>query len=128
MYKNHCVAVVAPAYNEERFIGQVIRTMPTFIDNIIVVDDCSQDSTSQVAAAQGDHRVLILKTPHNQGVGGATLVFYAMHKGYFFENDMLIQLNLHGVRVKDFTLLPLFLVIKFEGNNLISNINGTYRI
>lgn len=57
-----------------------------------------------------------------------TLVFYAMHKGYFFENDMLIQLNLHGVRVKDFTLLPLFLVIKFEGNNLISNINGTYRI
>jgi glycosyltransferase involved in cell wall biosynthesis len=24
-----------------------------------------------------------------------------IHKGYFFENDMLIQLNMHGLRVKD---------------------------
>lgn len=200
MYKGHRVAVVVPAYNEKKFIQGTIKTMPTFVDDIIVVDDCSTDGTYQAASEVDDSRVIVLRTSQNQGVGGAimtghrkalesgaqiiavmagdgqmdpeylphlldaiieqgydyakgnrflvgeslvampkhrlfgnivltfmtklasgywhvfdpqngytaikaevlrTLDFNAIHKRYFFENDMLVQLNLHGYRVKD---------------------------
>ncbi len=42
------VAVVVPSYNEENQIGEVIKTMPEFVDRIVIVDDCSKDSTSEV--------------------------------------------------------------------------------
>ena len=45
MYEGHSVGVVVPAYNEEGLIGDVIRTMPAFVDCIYVVDDCSTDGT-----------------------------------------------------------------------------------
>jgi len=40
------IAVVVPAYNEEKQIRQVLETMPDFVDRIIVVNDCSSDNTA----------------------------------------------------------------------------------
>jgi glycosyltransferase involved in cell wall biosynthesis len=40
------VAVVVPAYNEEKQIINVLETMPDFVDRIIVVNDCSSDNTA----------------------------------------------------------------------------------
>jgi len=40
------VAVVVPAYNEEKQIINVLQTMPDFVDRIIVVNDCSGDNTA----------------------------------------------------------------------------------
>jgi glycosyltransferase involved in cell wall biosynthesis len=48
MLNNKTIAVVVPAYNEEKQIGHVIESMPDFVDKIIVVNDCSSDSTSNV--------------------------------------------------------------------------------
>lgn len=45
MYRDHTVGVVIPAYNEEGFIGDVIREMPEYVDSMFVVDDCSTDGT-----------------------------------------------------------------------------------
>ena len=45
MYEEHTVAVVVPAYNEEGFVGTVIETMPSFVDRVYVIDDCSTDGT-----------------------------------------------------------------------------------
>ena len=42
------VAVVVPAYNEEKQIRNVLETMPDFVDRIIVVNDCSSDNTASV--------------------------------------------------------------------------------
>ena len=42
------VAVVVPAYNEEKQIRNVLETMPDFVDRIIVVNDCSGDNTASV--------------------------------------------------------------------------------
>lgn len=42
------VAVVVPAYNEEKQIGRVLATMPHFVDRIVVVNDCSTDNTAGV--------------------------------------------------------------------------------
>ena len=46
MLLNKTVAVVVPAYNEEKQIRQVLETMPDFVDRIIVVNDCSSDNTA----------------------------------------------------------------------------------
>jgi len=48
MLNNKTIAVVVPAYNEEKQIGQVIKTMPEFVDRIIIVNDCSKDKTAEI--------------------------------------------------------------------------------
>lgn len=48
MLSNKTVAVVVPAYNEEKQISRVIKTMPSFVDRIIIIDDCSTDNTIKV--------------------------------------------------------------------------------
>jgi glycosyltransferase involved in cell wall biosynthesis len=45
MYKNSTVGVVIPAYNEAGFVGEVIDTVPAFVDRVYVVDDHSTDGT-----------------------------------------------------------------------------------
>ncbi|WP_224268865.1 glycosyltransferase family 2 protein [Haloprofundus salinisoli] len=45
MYRNSRVGVVVPAYNEEGLVGEVIDTMPAFVDRVYVVDDQSTDDT-----------------------------------------------------------------------------------
>ncbi|TVL99733.1 MAG: glycosyltransferase family 2 protein [Candidatus Brocadia sp. WS118] len=46
MINNKTIAVVVPAYNEESQIGMVIETMPEFVDRIVIVNDCSTDTTA----------------------------------------------------------------------------------
>lgn len=48
MINNKTIAVVIPAYNEEEQIGLVIENMPSFVDRIVVVNDCSSDNTGSV--------------------------------------------------------------------------------
>lgn len=48
MLKNKTVAVVVPAYNEETQIGLVIESMPEFVDRIIIINDFSNDKTSEI--------------------------------------------------------------------------------
>lgn len=51
MYRNHCIGVVVPAYNEELLIGRSLESMPDFVDHIVVVDDCTRATTVQLMAA-----------------------------------------------------------------------------
>lgn len=70
------VAVVVPARNEMHWIGEVIHTMPDWVDHIIVVDDASTDKTASIASATGDPRVHITRHPVRRGVGGAIITGY----------------------------------------------------
>lgn len=45
MYDGKTIGAVIPAYNEEGFIGEVIETLPPFVDRAYVVDDGSTDGT-----------------------------------------------------------------------------------
>jgi glycosyltransferase involved in cell wall biosynthesis len=81
MLGNKRIAVVVPAYNEERLIGRVIETMPAFVDKVYVVDDSSQDATAeQVQAHQNQtsmvERLQLIRHPANQGVGSAIVTGY----------------------------------------------------
>jgi glycosyltransferase involved in cell wall biosynthesis len=53
MYKGQSIAVIIPCLNEEQGIERVLRDMPDFVDEIIVVDNNSTDRTSDVAAHLG---------------------------------------------------------------------------
>lgn len=55
MYKGHSITVVIPCLNEEQGIGQILRGMPAFVDQVIVVDNGSTDRTTEVAASLGAH-------------------------------------------------------------------------
>jgi len=79
MYKGRRICVVVPAHNEERLIGQVIDTMPAFVDRIVIVDDHSPDRTVEVARSRsGDlgDRLVVLEHARNRGVGGAIATGY----------------------------------------------------
>jgi glycosyltransferase involved in cell wall biosynthesis len=62
-----------PAFNEGPFVGDVVRTMPPFVDVIVVVDDCSTDDTAASALAPGDPRVRLVRHERNQGLGGSLI-------------------------------------------------------
>lgn len=53
MYKGLKITVVIPCLNEEQGIEQVLRRMPEFVDQIIVVDNGSTDRTAEVARSFG---------------------------------------------------------------------------
>lgn len=48
MLNNKTIAVVVPAYNEEKQIGRVIESMPDFVDRIVIINDCSTDKTAEI--------------------------------------------------------------------------------
>ncbi len=69
------VAVVVPAYDEERLVGETVAAIPTFVDRIIVIDDGSSDGTSE-RAREADPRVEVLEHAVNRGVGAAIVSGY----------------------------------------------------
>jgi len=65
--KKDVVAVIA-AYNEEKYIADVIKKASRFLDTIIVVNDGSKDSTSSIAR---QNRAIVLDHIINLGKGAA---------------------------------------------------------
>src|SRR5215470_12154775 len=55
MYKSLRITTIIPCLNEEQGIEKVLRRMPEFVDEVIVVDNNSTDRTSEVAASLGAH-------------------------------------------------------------------------
>ncbi len=79
MYKGKTIGVVVPAYNEEILIARVIESMPEMVDKIVIVDDCSKDSTAAVVeslAKEQPQRIVLIRHEVNQGVGGAIATGY----------------------------------------------------
>ncbi len=71
MLHGQVVAVVVPAFQEEKNIETTLTTMPELVDHIIVVDDASTDATSAKARAVDDPRITVIVREHNGGVGAA---------------------------------------------------------
>ena len=70
------IAVVIPAFREAGFIGDTVRSIPAYVDHVIVIDDASDDGTSAEARAAGDGRLSLVRLETNQGVGAAILRGY----------------------------------------------------
>jgi glycosyltransferase involved in cell wall biosynthesis len=100
MFNQNTIAVVIPAYNEEKLIGKVIATMPDFVDHIIVVDDKSKDYTVQlVKELKGTNsRIVLLCHEMNRGVGAAIVT------GYQWARDNKVSVT--AVMAADFQMDP----------------------
>ena len=53
MYKEYKISCVIPCYNEEEGIKETLRIMPSYIDEVIVVDNNSIDRTDEIAKEMG---------------------------------------------------------------------------
>lgn len=72
------IFVVIPAFRAEATLPEVLQRIPRRVSGIIVVDDCSPDSTAQVVEEwrHVDPRITLVRHTENHGVGGA------MQSGY----------------------------------------------
>jgi glycosyltransferase involved in cell wall biosynthesis len=72
------IAVVIPAYNEEKLLETTLAGVPPFVDRVYVVDDASRDGTVGRAhtAAAKDDRITVLVHERNRGPGGAVITGY----------------------------------------------------
>jgi len=125
MYKNKSVCAVIPAYNEEKQIGNVLETIPEYVDKIIIIDDKSKDNTIEVVETfeTNNEKVLLIKHAKNQGVGGAIATGYRWAR----DNNMDVAVVMAGDGQMDPEDLPSLLdpivddlVDYSKGNRLIS--------
>src|SRR5262245_8202299 len=78
MYKDKRIALVIPAYKEEKLIRPTLENVPSLIDKIYVVDDASPDKLSEVVSgmALSDKRIELIRHEKNEGPGGAIVTGY----------------------------------------------------
>jgi glycosyltransferase involved in cell wall biosynthesis len=77
MHRGHRVAVVMPAFNVEAFVGAAVRSVPGYVDHVVVVDDASSDRTPQVLGKLRRRGLLVVRHAANRGVGAAIATGYA---------------------------------------------------
>ena len=64
------VSIIMPAYNSARFIGEAINSVlaQTYTNwELLIVDDCSKDSTAEIVAAFSDPRIHYQRNVNNMG-------------------------------------------------------------
>ena len=81
MYKEHTIGVVVPAYNEQELIEETLASIPSYVDRIYAVDDCSTDDTAAIIQEfcndkDKDERVVFIKHEQNGGAGAAIVSGY----------------------------------------------------
>ncbi len=90
--KKERVTAVIPAYNEAQNIGTVLTILKgvNVVDEILVVDDGSQDATTDVVNKMRatNERLSLISLPENQGKGNAILAGADAGK-----NDILLFLD-----------------------------------
>ncbi len=90
MIKNKVVTVVLPAYNASKTLQATYDEIPfEIVDNVILVDDCSKDSTYDLANKLKINYVL--KHNHNKGYGGNQKTCY--DKAMEINSDIIIMLH-----------------------------------
>ena len=95
--------IIIPTYNNERTLAEVIRSVRTVCDDVMVINDGSTDSTSQIIKEFGDSIIAIEYTP-NRGKGHALKTAFreAVQRGY----DYAITMDSDGQHLVDD--LPVF--------------------
>lgn len=93
MIEGKQLAVVIPAYNEEKLIEQTLAGIPAFVDRIYVIDDASHDATAGRAhsAAARDPRITVVVHERNRGAGAAVVTGY--RRALAEEADVVCVMN-----------------------------------
>jgi len=76
MFNNYKIAVVIPAYNEEKLIKTTILDIPDIVDEIIVINDASNDDTGIILEALDIKKLTVITHKVNKGVGASIATGY----------------------------------------------------
>ncbi len=71
------VIAAIPAFNEEKYIGTIVLKTRQYVDEVIVVDDGSQDHTADVARLAG---ATVIRHKQNKGYGASIQTLLAEAK------------------------------------------------
>ena len=83
------IVVIMPAYNAEKTLEKTYREIPfEIVDDVILVDDASQDRTSEIAREMGIHTVVHIE---NLGYGANQKTCYRTALG--LRADIVIMLH-----------------------------------
>ncbi|HEY4160433.1 MAG TPA: glycosyltransferase family 2 protein [Candidatus Saccharimonadales bacterium] len=91
MYRNHTVTVCLPCRNEARHLRKIIRAVPSFVDEIIVISNVSTDDSVAVARAEG-----VVALEDNRTVGGIGYGFAHATGIAAAHGDIIVGLDADG--------------------------------
>jgi glycosyltransferase involved in cell wall biosynthesis len=90
MILNKTIAVVMPAYNAEKTLEATLNEVPRdIVDYLILVDDYSNDNTTELASKLGIR--YIIRHDRNKGYGGNQKTCY--HKAIEIGADIVVMLH-----------------------------------
>jgi len=118
MLKNNKICVVLPAYNAALTLESTYREIPLdIVDEVVLVDDNSKDSTIEVAEKLGIKH--IISHDKNKGYGGNQKTCY--HKALSLDADIIVMLH------PDYQYTPLLLesMIHLIVNNVYAVVLGS---
>ena len=85
------ITIGIPAYNEEKNIAKIIVQLKKVADQILVCDDGSTDSTSEIAESLG---AIVIKHPKNLGYGSAIRSIFLKSKE--INAEILVTIDADG--------------------------------
>ncbi len=91
---NEKVAVVIPCYKTKNQIKDVIKTIPNFINFIIVIDDACPEGSGKEAEGIKDPRLIVIFHKKNQGTGGAIITGHK--KALELGSDIIVKIDGDG--------------------------------
>ena len=102
------ISIVIPVYNEEKIIGETIRTVKNYMDNnfldyeVLFVNDGSSDNTLKIAeelAVLSNNKIKVVTYEKNKGKGGAVRTgMLAAHGDIIFFTDCDLAYGLDVIK------------------------------
>src|SRR5437762_3452724 len=115
------VVAVLPAYNAEKTLKATFDDIPKeWVDEILLVDDCSRDRTVELSRALGIRTIVHKK---NRGYGGNQKTCYATA---MYEMDGEIMVMVHPDHQYDPTIIPELVKPLLRGDTSSGMIVGSY--
>lgn len=96
MWKDTKITVVIPCFKVAAHIESTVRGLPEWIDEIILVNDCSPDKTLDILnqLALANPKVTVLSNPVNRGVGGAMITGF--RHALQTDTDIIVKMDGDG--------------------------------
>lgn len=96
MWKDTKITVVIPCFKVAAHIESTVSSLPEWVDQMILVNDCSPDNTIDILnqLALKNPKVTVLSNPVNLGVGGAMITGF--QHALQTDTDIIVKLDGDG--------------------------------